>query len=118
MTVRVPNKKKTGFEAWVVDFREKAPAGASTDMFAGRPNAARVGGLSAGVPGSYIHSVRFYRFPHILPIQVNWLVFSRHTNDGASFLGRHWLHLLVIWHWDSRLAESWVVVYHGLLSCS
>lgn len=35
----------------VIDFRETAPALANTTLYSGRPDAARFGGLSVGVPG-------------------------------------------------------------------
>jgi gamma-glutamyltranspeptidase / glutathione hydrolase / leukotriene-C4 hydrolase len=54
MTVRVPKENGTGFEAWTIDFRETAPAGSTSKMYVGRPNDARVGGLSVGVPGTFL----------------------------------------------------------------
>jgi gamma-glutamyltranspeptidase / glutathione hydrolase / leukotriene-C4 hydrolase len=49
MTVRVP--VESGSEVWTIDFRETAPALASSTMYINDPSASRVGGLAAGVPG-------------------------------------------------------------------
>jgi gamma-glutamyltranspeptidase / glutathione hydrolase / leukotriene-C4 hydrolase len=54
MTVRVPtsavNASGTS-EVYTIDFRETAPAASEATMYVGRPNDARWGGLSVGVPG-------------------------------------------------------------------
>ena len=54
MTVRVPispaNASQSS-EVYTIDFRETAPAASEATMYVGRPNAARWGGLSVGVPG-------------------------------------------------------------------
>jgi gamma-glutamyltranspeptidase/glutathione hydrolase/leukotriene-C4 hydrolase len=42
---------KTRNEAVSLDFREKAPKAAYTDMFKNKPKASEIGGLSVGVPG-------------------------------------------------------------------
>lgn len=54
-------------EASALDFREKAPAKASRDMFVGKKNASLVGHLAAGVPGAvaglYEAQKRFGKLP-------------------------------------------------------
>lgn len=50
MTVRVPTPDGAS-EVFTIDFRETAPSRAWKDMYVGRPEAARYGGLSVGVPG-------------------------------------------------------------------
>lgn len=53
MTVRLPSSvtNTTSSEAYTIDFREVAPLGAHKEMYVGKPDAARWGGLSVGVPG-------------------------------------------------------------------
>lgn len=52
MTVRLPpTSPNTSSEVYSIDFREVAPGLSNTTMFIGRPEAARHGGLSVGVPG-------------------------------------------------------------------
>ncbi|KAF9268681.1 gamma-glutamyltranspeptidase [Marasmius fiardii PR-910] len=52
MTVRLPPTKPNGrSEVWSVDFREKAPAAAHTDMYKEGTNSSRFGGLAVGIPG-------------------------------------------------------------------
>lgn len=52
MTVRVPTpgSNKTS-EVYTIDFREVAPLYAKDNMYVGRADDARWGGLSVGVPG-------------------------------------------------------------------
>lgn len=65
MTVRVPRKcteaekrrnkqKRYCSDKHVIDFRETAPAASHSRMFEGDPMAARIGGLSVGVPGELL----------------------------------------------------------------
>ena len=52
MTVRLPLSAAGGTsEVWTIDFRETAPALAHSTMYVGRPDEAKFGGLSVGVPG-------------------------------------------------------------------